>query len=117
MGMQTLPSGSLALLIDGEWLGSDGRGTQEVINPATGRPIGLVPLARVVDVQRAAESAARAFPGWRTTPPARRAEIIHRAAALLRERRDMIALLLLSLIHISEPTRLGMISYAVFCLK
>src|SRR5450756_2942721 len=26
-------------------------------------------------------------------------------------------LLYLSLIHISEPTRLGMISYAVFCLK
>src|SRR5450759_5393770 len=26
-------------------------------------------------------------------------------------------LLRLSLIHISEPTRLGMISYAVFCLK
>ena len=25
--------------------------------------------------------------------------------------------LYLSLIHISEPTRLGMISYAVFCLK
>src|SRR5450756_3216399 len=27
------------------------------------------------------------------------------------------SLALLSLIHISEPTRLGMISYAVFCLK
>src|SRR5450756_2683905 len=27
------------------------------------------------------------------------------------------ALVELSLIHISEPTRLGMISYAVFCLK
>ena len=27
------------------------------------------------------------------------------------------AAMLLSLIHISEPTRLGMISYAVFCLK
>src|SRR5450756_2709885 len=26
-------------------------------------------------------------------------------------------LYILSLIHISEPTRLGMISYAVFCLK
>src|SRR5450759_1796393 len=25
--------------------------------------------------------------------------------------------IMLSLIHISEPTRLGMISYAVFCLK
>ena len=29
----------------------------------------------------------------------------------------MLNLLQLSLIHISEPTRLGMISYAVFCLK
>src|SRR5450756_2800340 len=33
-------------------------------------------------------------------------------------RRSMNAILPdLSLIHISEPTRLGMISYAVFCLK
>src|SRR5450756_2452190 len=31
--------------------------------------------------------------------------------------RGRAATLLLSLIHISEPTRLGMISYAVFCLK
>ena len=31
---------------------------------------------------------------------------------------EVVAQLLdLSLIHISEPTRLGMISYAVFCLK
>ena len=30
---------------------------------------------------------------------------------------EVMLLLLLSLIHISEPTRLGMISYAVFCLK
>ena len=30
---------------------------------------------------------------------------------------DGVQILNLSLIHISEPTRLGMISYAVFCLK
>src|SRR5450756_2714967 len=30
---------------------------------------------------------------------------------------DALSRYLLSLIHISEPTRLGMISYAVFCLK
>ena len=30
---------------------------------------------------------------------------------------DIASLMPLSLIHISEPTRLGMISYAVFCLK
>src|SRR5450756_2785482 len=29
----------------------------------------------------------------------------------------LMNILFLSLIHISEPTRLGMISYAVFCLK
>src|SRR5450759_3262252 len=28
-----------------------------------------------------------------------------------------LSVYILSLIHISEPTRLGMISYAVFCLK
>src|SRR5450756_2610158 len=31
--------------------------------------------------------------------------------------RAALAAIKLSLIHISEPTRLGMISYAVFCLK
>src|SRR5450756_2453214 len=31
------------------------------------------------------------------------------------QRKELV--LTLSLIHISEPTRLGMISYAVFCLK
>src|SRR5450756_3211850 len=31
--------------------------------------------------------------------------------------RAMLSRYSLSLIHISEPTRLGMISYAVFCLK
>src|SRR5450756_2957473 len=34
---------------------------------------------------------------------------------LMKTRRGYV--LCLSLIHISEPTRLGMISYAVFCLK
>ena len=31
--------------------------------------------------------------------------------------KEKLTAYLLSLIHISEPTRLGMISYAVFCLK
>ena len=33
------------------------------------------------------------------------------------ELKDLVERFKLSLIHISEPTRLGMISYAVFCLK
>src|SRR5450759_5769513 len=39
-------------------------------------------------------------------------ELLHAAAV---DADDMIVMCL-SLIHISEPTRLGMISYAVFCL-
>src|SRR5450756_2283751 len=45
----------------------------------------------------------------------RRAEELRRIAreSAVRFHRGLV----LSLIHISEPTRLGMISYAVFCLK
>src|SRR5665648_69137 len=41
-------------------------------------------------------------------------ELYIRKGATLEQRDDILQL---SLIHISEPTRLGMISYAVFCLK
>src|SRR5450759_573303 len=44
----------------------------------------------------------------------RRAELVDRLTALVGMPRVFLCL---SLIHISEPTRLGMISYAVFCLK
>src|SRR5450756_2770988 len=39
------------------------------------------------------------------------------SAHLLLLAKDFTGYQTLSLIHISEPTRLGMISYAVFCLK
>src|SRR5450759_5576315 len=40
--------------------------------------------------------------------------LVYEACLALADRREGVDL---SLIHISEPTRLGMISYAVFCLK
>src|SRR5665648_1126692 len=40
-------------------------------------------------------------------------EVAHKYPAI----KELSKELFLSLIHISEPTRLGMISYAVFCLK
>ena len=39
----------------------------------------------------------------------------HLLSGLLQIDNSLSAKILLSLIHISEPTRLGMISYAVFC--
>src|SRR5450756_2664769 len=47
----------------------------------------------------------------RRRSPAHLATLFFRPAAPV-----SVVLSLLSLIHISEPTRLGMISYAVFCL-
>src|SRR5450756_3087074 len=71
-------------------------------------PLGLDTAARVDMLARP----------WRAAAlPLRLAS---RWAALARMARRMPrpdAVVVLSLIHISEPTRLGMISYAVFCLK
>src|SRR5678815_2895985 len=47
-------------------------------------------------------------------PPARRRS---RLALTMAEREEISRGIVLSLIHISEPTRLLSISYAVFCLK
>jgi succinate-semialdehyde dehydrogenase/glutarate-semialdehyde dehydrogenase len=84
----------LYLFIDGEWLPADGRDTAPVINPATQRELGRVPLARVADLDRALTAAQRAFEIWRNTVPAERARILKRAADLMRERADHIATLM-----------------------
>ena len=81
----------LALLVDGEWLGGDGREGIDVVDPATGRSLGQVPKASTEDLDRALDAARRAFPAWRATSPDERAGVLTRAADLLRQRRDDIA--------------------------
>ena len=75
------------LLIGGERV--DGaRGTYEVVNPATEQVVGHAPEASVEQAQQAAEAAAAAFPAWSRTKPEHRAELLNRAADLLRDRMD-----------------------------
>ena len=62
-----------------------------VINPATEDVISEVPVARRQDLDDALEAAERGFRIWRATSPRVRAEVILRAAALMRERADEIA--------------------------
>ena len=76
----------LYLFIDGQWLDAGARDTAAVINPATQRELGRVPLATAADLDHALGVAKRAFDVWRTTFPAERARILKRAADLLRER-------------------------------
>ncbi|MEK7820103.1 MAG: aldehyde dehydrogenase family protein, partial [Pseudomonadota bacterium] len=62
----------------------------DVYNPATGEVTGRVPLATTDEVKSAVAAAARAFPGWSATPPARRAQVLFRFRELLH--RDLNAL-------------------------
>jgi succinate-semialdehyde dehydrogenase/glutarate-semialdehyde dehydrogenase len=81
----------LELLIDGEFLGAEGRKTEDVFNPATGRVLGELPHATAKDLDRALAAAGRAFGPWRKTLPAERGRILRRAAELMRERVGQIA--------------------------
>jgi acyl-CoA reductase-like NAD-dependent aldehyde dehydrogenase len=78
--------------IGGEWLpASDGATTRD-INPArTDEVVAVFPSAGPKDADRAAEAAARAFPGWSRTPMPKRGEILLKAAQLLEARLDEVA--------------------------
>ena len=89
---ESLPS--LSLYIAGEWRGAQGRTLEPVLDPATARVVGELPHATTADIDAALEAASAAFPKWRDTPAARRAAILQRAAALMRERQDHAARLM-----------------------
>jgi succinate-semialdehyde dehydrogenase / glutarate-semialdehyde dehydrogenase len=82
---------ALHLFIDGQWLGTEGRRTEEVVNPATGEVIGTLPHASPDDLFRASAAAGRAFGDWRRVTAYDRAKILRKAADLLRERAPGIA--------------------------
>ncbi len=81
----------LRLIIDGESVGVGHRRTHTVVNPATGAPIGALPLADAADLDRALETARRGFRIWRDVTPQQRAAVLAGAARLLVERQEAIA--------------------------
>jgi succinate-semialdehyde dehydrogenase/glutarate-semialdehyde dehydrogenase len=82
------------LLIDNAWVDAANGRTLDVVNPATGKPIGRVAHASTTDLDRALEAAKRGFEAWRWLPAQERAAIMRRAAGLLRERVDTVARLM-----------------------
>ena len=81
----------LALYIDGKWLPCQGRESEQVINPATEKPLGILPHASTADLDAALAAAAKGFKLWRATSAYDRAKIMRRAADLVRERQEAIA--------------------------
>jgi succinate-semialdehyde dehydrogenase/glutarate-semialdehyde dehydrogenase len=80
---------SIELYIDGRWKQADGR---PVINPADETVLGTVPTATTADLDDAIAAAQRGFAVWRRTAPARRTQIILKAASLIRERVNEMAI-------------------------
>ena len=79
----------LHLYIHGEWRKTTD--TLAVINPANEVEIGRLPHAETRDLNDALESAAAGFDIWRRTAPCDRANVLTRAAAIMRERQEEIA--------------------------
>lgn len=76
-------------LIDGA-MRDDAARMQDVYNPSTGAVSKQVALASVETVEEAIAAAERAFPAWRDTPPAKRAQVMFRFKALLDANKDKI---------------------------
>jgi acyl-CoA reductase-like NAD-dependent aldehyde dehydrogenase len=77
------------LLIDGRWV--DGGPLLEVKNKYDGKIVGTLPTARKEDVDAAIDAAERAEDVMAEMPAYKRAEILLKTAALLRERSDDLA--------------------------
>jgi alpha-ketoglutaric semialdehyde dehydrogenase len=78
--------------IGGQWRESAAGTTFDNINPAeTTDRIGIFQRSNAGDVAAAVAAAKAACPGWRRTPPPKRAEILYRTAHLLTERKEALA--------------------------
>src|SRR5207342_158210 len=81
----------LALYIDGKWMNGGGRKGEDVINPATEKPLAHLPHASKSDLDEALDAAKKGFAVWRGTSAYDRCKIMHKAADLMRERHDAIS--------------------------
>jgi malonate-semialdehyde dehydrogenase (acetylating)/methylmalonate-semialdehyde dehydrogenase len=77
--------------INGQWQDSNASEWQDVANPATGEVLARVPLSDNVDVTRAIDAAAAAYPAWRRTPPEDRIQPLFKLKGLLEDHQDELA--------------------------
>lgn len=84
----------IPLFIGGVWRNTHPNQSIPVINPATEEQIGLIAKACLTDIEDAAIAAEKGFATWKQVSALERASIMHKAASLIRERAENIALVL-----------------------
>jgi succinate-semialdehyde dehydrogenase/glutarate-semialdehyde dehydrogenase len=82
------------LFIDGAWQPAASGKTLDVLNPATGDPIGTVAHAEKADLDRALAAAQKGFAAWRKVSAHDRYRLMRKAADTLRSRANEIATLM-----------------------
>ncbi|MDA8218721.1 MAG: NAD-dependent succinate-semialdehyde dehydrogenase [Dehalococcoidales bacterium] len=82
------------MFIDGEWVAAEDGRSYVVKNPATLEPVGEAADGGRAETRVAIEAAHRALPAWSAEPAGERAQLLHRAAALLTARREELAVVL-----------------------
>ena len=80
----------VGILVDGSIRPGTGP-EQKLVSRSDGSVLAVVRSAGPADVRTAYETAASAAPGWAAAGPAERAEVLHRAAGLFRDRADELA--------------------------
>jgi succinate-semialdehyde dehydrogenase/glutarate-semialdehyde dehydrogenase len=84
----------ILLHIGGHWTAGRAGATLNVVNPATEAVIGTLARADTADLDAALAAAAAGFNTWRAMSAFERSRIMRRAADLLRERAEAIAVLM-----------------------
>src|SRR6266536_1357351 len=87
-------NGRVPNFINGQWRTPTAREFSDVINPATGESLAQAPLGGDADVAAAVESAAAAFPEWRSTPPEERIQYLFKLKRLFEDHREELARLI-----------------------
>ncbi len=66
----------------------------DLYNPATGKVSGRVAMANIQEVEAAIAGAEAAYPAWRDTPPAKRAQVMYRLKMLMEQHAEKICALI-----------------------
>ena len=80
--------------VGGDWVDADSGETFDVIDPANGQTIGVVPSFGTAETRRAVEAANAAYPAWRALTGKERASVLRRWYELMLEHQEDLAIIM-----------------------